>query len=406
MAESFSYSDARSLAAERVTPVGTERVPLIASSGRVLAQDVIAAYDVPSFDKSPYDGYCFRAEDSVNASEDTPVTLRILEEIPAGGVPHYEVTPGTAVKILTGAPIPPGGDTVVPYERTRFTAEEVTIFAPCKKGSNIVCIGEDIRKGTLLVASGSVIDAGVIGSLSAQSITMPLVYKTPRVGIISTGSELVGLDEELRPGKIHDSNGYSLFCILKELGIEPVYYGPTADTVDDISAALTRALGECDAVVTTGGVSVGDYDLTPAAMEQVGSELLFRRVNMKPGMACAYGINNGKLICALSGNPAASITNLYAIALPALRKLCGIAEYELREFTVTLAEDFNKRSPGNRFLRGTLDLSDGSVRMHIPEGQGNVMLSTVIGTNVMALVPAGSGPVPAGTQLKAFLTGR
>ena len=291
---------------------------------------------------------------------------------------------------------------MVPFEHTEFTEETVTLFSPCTPGTNIVRIGEDIRKGSLLTEKGTLIDPGVMGSLAAQNITRPLVYRRPRVAVLATGSELVELGHDLAPGKIHDTNSYSMAGAIRDQGAEPVYYRAVNDSVEAIAEGLEKSLSECDAVVTTGGVSVGDYDLTPAAMEAIGAEIFFRKVDLKPGMACAYGQKNGKLICGLSGNPASSITNFYAIAMPAFRKLCGMADYEIHEFPIRLAERFGKASPNNRMLRGFLELTDGTVRMRLSKGQGNVMISGLIGCDVAAVIPAGSGPLEAGTELKGF----
>ncbi len=398
-----NYLEARRLVTEAVQPVGTERLPLASCSGRVLAQALVAADNVPPFDRSPFDGYVLRAEDTLSASRDNPVTLRILEELPASSVPKYALTAGTASKILTGAPIPEGGNAVIPYEKTEFTDETVTIFAPLRAGDNIVYTGEDIRKGELLAEAGLVIDPGVMGSLAGQNIVEPLVYRRPRVGIISTGSELVELGHDLAPGKIRDTNRYSMAAAVGALGAEPVFYKSVGDSVERIAEAFREAIEECDAVVSTGGVSVGDYDLTPAALESIGAEILFRKVDLKPGMACAYALHQGKLICGLSGNPASSITNYYAVALPAFRKLCGLREYEIREFPITLTERFGKRSPSNRLLRGFLTFEDGTAKMHLSKGQGNVMISGLIGCNAAALIPAGSGPIEAGAVLQGFL---
>jgi molybdopterin molybdotransferase len=167
---------------------------------------------------------------------------------------------------------------------------------------------------------------------------------------------------------------------------------------------MRRGLEECDAILSTGGVSVGDYDFTPDAMEQAGVNMLFRGVQLKPGMACAYGEKNGKLACGLSGNPASSLTNFHAVAVPALKKLAGRKDYVPQEITVTLKNRFKRKSPTLRLLRGTLDLSDGTVGMTLPEEQGNVVISSAIGCNVMAIVPAGSGPLETGTTLEGFLT--
>lgn len=406
MPEVTSYRRARELAADAVTPVGTERLPLAACAGRILAQDLIAASNVPPFDRSPFDGYVLRASDSLGASTDSPVTLRVIEEIPASCVAKHALGPGDAAKILTGAPIPEGGDAVVPYERTAFTESTVTLFKPLRAGENIVCVGEDIRAGECLARRGVTIDAGVMGSLAGQNIPEPLVFQRPRIGILSTGSELIELGHDLTPGKIHDTNRYSLTAAVQSLGAEPVLYPSVEDNVEAIAAALEAALEGCDAVITTGGVSVGDYDLTTAALEAIGAAILFRKVDLKPGMACAYAQCDGKLICGLSGNPASSLTNFYAIAMPAIRKLCGLSDYTIREFPIVLADRFGKPSPSTRLLRGYLDLSEGTAKLRLSQGQGNVMISGLIGCDAAAVVPAGSGPLLAGTVLQGFLLPR
>lgn len=405
MLKKTDYVTARSLLLDAVKPVETERIALSKSGGRILAQDLIAAESIPPFDRSPYDGYAFRAVDTVGASKETPVVLRILEEVSAGCVPTVTVTEGTAVKLLTGAPIPMGADAVVMYERTEFTRETVTIFSPASSGDNIVYIGEDIHKGTVLARRGDVIDPGIAGTLASQGIAAPVVYRVPRVGILSTGSELVEADEAswLGPGKIRNSNRHTLEAALKVLGCESVYLGIAGDSAKEICALIKKGLVECDAVISTGGVSVGDCDLTPDAMELAGVKLLFQGVDMKPGMACACGVYGGKPVCGLSGNPASALTNFYAIALPALRKLMGRRNPLLRQIKVTLANDFSKKSPKTRFLRGKLELNDGKVYMLLPEDQGNAVLSSTIGCDVMAIVPEGSGPVSAGMELEGFL---
>ena len=397
------YIKARELLLHAVTPVGTEEAPLSECGGRILARDLIAAENIPPFDRSPYDGYAFRAADTASASRQTPVVLRVLEEIPAGAVPTAEITTGTAAKLLTGAPIPHGADAVVMYEKTTFTKHTVTLFSPAKPGDNIIRAGEDVQKGAVLARSGDPIDPGLAGTLATQGLAAPTVYRVPEIGIISTGSELVEADETPEPGKIRNSNRYTLETALRAIGCRPVWLGMAGDSAEEICDLLRTGLARCDAVISTGGVSVGDYDLTPDAMELAGAELLFRGVSMKPGMACAYGVCDDKLICGLSGNPASSITNFYAVAVPALKKLAGRREYLPDDISVTLSGGFRKKSPATRFLRGQLELKDGQVRMVLPEDQGNVVLSSTIGCNVMAVVPAGSGPVEPGTVLKGFL---
>ena len=401
--EKISFFEARAILLEAVKPVGTETISLSDCGGRILARELTAAEDSPAFDRSPYDGYAFRAADSAGASIEKPVTLRILEEVPAGAMPTQFVSEGTAVKILTGAPIPSGADAVVMYEKTRFSGETVSLFAPAKSGDNIIYAGEDVRKGQLLASCGDVIDPGLAGTLAAQGVATPRVYRVPKVAILATGSELVEADERPGTGKIRNSNRYMLETALKALGCETVYLGITGDSAAEICDLIQQGLHECDAVVSTGGVSAGDYDLTPDALRMAGARILFHGIDLKPGMACTYALCGGKLICALSGNPASAMTNFYAVAVPALKKLAGWRSAMPEEMELTLAEGFGKTSQGTRLLRGRLVLKDGKAWMHLPRDQGNVVLSSTIGCNVMAIVPAGSGPIPAGTTLKGFL---
>ena len=378
-------------------------MPLSACPGRVLAEDLIAAEDVPAFDRSPYDGYAFRAADLAGAGKQTPVTLTVTEEIPAGSVPTQPVTPGKCAKILTGAPIPAGADAVINYEATEFTDQTATFFAPVAPGSNIVRAGDDVKRGAVLLRRGDRIDAGAAGTLAAQGAALVRVYRVPRVAVLSTGSELVEAGTQPAPGQIRNSNAHTLSAALSRAGCEPVYLGIAPDSAEGIAELLERGLSDCDAVVCTGGVSVGDYDLTPDAMERVGAEMLFRGVALKPGMACAYAIRDGKLLCGLSGNPASSLTNFYVVALPALRALCGLREPLLPEIALTLEGGFSKPSPGDRVLRGRLDLTDGTARLRLTGGQSNGVLSSAIGCDALAVIPAGSGPIAPGTLLKGYL---
>ena len=403
MLTNISYTEARDVLLGRAVPVASEEVSLEDCGGRILAEDVYARISIPHFDRSPYDGYAFRACDTANASPEHPVTLKITEEIPAGSCPSMEVGPGMAAKVLTGAPIPPGADTVIMYEKTVFTAETVTIDQPARKGDNIVLAGEDVKSGRLLAESGSVIDPGLAGTLAAQGICRPVVFRRPCIGLLSTGTELIGFDEPLSPGKIYDSNSFTLRTALSAAGFEVRFLGRASDSVDGIARLIAQGLDSCDAVVSTGGVSAGDYDLTDKAMMACGCEMLIKGVKIKPGMACAFGVRDGRLVCALSGNPASSMTAFYAIALPALKKLAGHARPIPQEISLRLLTPFGKKSPVPRFLRGRLELSGGEAGIVLSEDQGNVVLSSAIGCNAMAIVPAGSGKPQAGTVLSGFI---
>ncbi len=400
----IAYEEARELLMAAVKQVGTERVSLSESGGRILAQTVTASENVPPFDRSPFDGYTFRSEDVKLASRENPVTLQILEEVAAGATPTKVVTPGTAVKILTGAPISEGADAVIKFEDTEFDKDTVTIFQPFASGKNIIRTGEDVARGMILAEPGKLIDPGIAGILSGQGISQPLVYKIPRVGIIATGDEVVEVDEGiLPPGKIRNTNRYILETAIRSAGCEPVFLGIAGDDAEVIREAMERGMKDCSAIVLTGGVSVGDYDLTPAAMKLIGVDIMVTKVALKPGGSCAYGMKDDVLFCGLSGNPASCMTNFYAIALPLLRKMCGHRNPHLEPVTVTLKEEFRKNSPYTRIMRGKMEFEDGKVMFSQAVNQGNVVIRSLVDCNLIAEVPANSGVLPAGTRLQGYL---
>lgn len=356
MKKTASFYEVRDMLLTHVQPIEKETIKLDACGGRILGQNVVARENVPPFDRSPYDGYAFCAADSKIASKENPVTLKILEEIPAGDIPHHVVTEGYAVKILTGAPIPAGADTVTPYEITEFTDETVTIFKEYVSGSNVVRAGEDIKKGDILAQSGTIIDAGLAGTLAGQNMEYPTVYRIPKIGILSTGSELLEIGCKPKLGKIYNSNQYTLSVAVQQLGCKVVVLGVVKDSAERICQLIQDGLSACDMVLVTGGVSVGDYDLTPAAMEMAGVQILQRGVDLKPGMACAFGVKDGKLVCGLSGNPASAITNFHAIVSPLIRKLSGCKEFVPTEIQAELLDSFKKKGHGTRLLRGKMEV--------------------------------------------------
>ncbi|MBR3017399.1 MAG: molybdopterin molybdotransferase MoeA [Clostridia bacterium] len=402
MRNNVSWKEARDLLLGLAAPVGTETVPLDNAAGRVLAFDLCAAEDVPPFDRSAYDGYAFRAADISGASRENPVTLRITETVAAGCVPALPVTPGTATHLMTGAKIPEGAECVINFEHTAFTDQTVTVYAPLRPGDNIVKRGEDVAAGALLASCGTVIDAGLAGTLAAQGIPEVKVYRQPVIGLISTGSEVVEADQAQPEGIIRNANRATFTALLAREGCRVMYLGLAGDDAESIRALIAKGLAACNVLLLTGGVSVGEWDVTPEAMERAGAEILLRGVAMKPGMACAYGVAEGKLILGLSGNPASSLTNFCACALPAIRRLCGRNHPLPAAIQAELAAGFRKKSPADRFLRGRLMLDDGTVRFLASADQGNVVLSSTIGCDSFLLIPEGSGPVEAGTKLSGF----
>ena len=312
-----------------VNPVGTEKVCLEEALGRVLAEDIQARENIPPFDRSPLDGYALRSSDIAGASREEPVTLSVMEEVPAGAVAKKPVEAGEAVRIMTGAPVPAGADAVVRYEDTTFTEETVTLSWPVVSGSNIVLAGEDVRAGDVVVEKGDELNAARIGVLAGLGYPEVLVYKRPLVRIISTGDELVDVSGELTPGKIRNSSAYMIRAFLQSWGLDARIYGIVKDEKQEIRRAIEECMEDADCVFTTGGVSVGDFDFVLPSMEEAGAEILF-------------------------WNPSAAAAALFVLCLPALRKLCGRREWELPMIQVMLPEGYGKASPGGRILPGRL----------------------------------------------------
>ena len=402
MEHPMEWRQARDLLLKHIQPVEAELLPLTQATGRLLASPQWASSDMPPFDRSPYDGYAFQSGDTKGK---LPVTLQVLEEVPAGAVPTQKVVPGTAVKVLTGAPIPPGADAVTKFEETRFSPDTVTLLRRYEAGENMIRRGEDLRAGDQLASPGQRLDPGLAGALWAQGAREVAVYRRPRVGLITTGSELQEPGTPGRMGQIPNSNRPAFEAALRLAGAEPIYYGAPGDDCDAIASALSVAWQETDLVITTGGVSVGDYDLTPAALEQAGGTIAVQNLLMKPGGKCCFGWQGKKLACCLSGNPASAMTCFYAVVLPLLRKLSGQPEGRLPELTVPLGADYPKASHQTRLLRGGLTIvNDGLVFMPAPS-QSNGALHSLADANALGEIPAGSPPMKAGTLIQISYIG-
>lgn len=356
----------------------------------IIAEDIVAIEDVPSFDKSPYDGYVFNYEDSKNASLENPVRLKIIDEVPAGTVSDKIIKNGECIKILTGAKVPQGGNIICMFEETEYDNEYIKIFRPYEKGKNIIYSGEDIKKGTTLIEKGTIINSATIGCLCSLNKTTIKIYKPITVGIFSTGSELLEVGNEKVDGKIYNSNKWTIEGILKNRNINVKYYGIAKDSVEGIKSLFEKALNECDAIITTGGVSVGDYDLTPVAIEKIGAEIIVRGVGLKPGMACCFAVKNNKPIMALSGNPMSSLTTFYLIAMPIINKIRGIRNYNNELIDVYLYNDINKKRKmdGHVIYKGKLIYENGKVYVNVSSKQGNIMLHSLINCDFLVISDA------------------
>ncbi len=390
--------DAIELILSEITNLGTETVKTGESAGRVLALDITAGRSNPPWDNSAMDGYALRAEDVASASEAAPVRLRVLYDLPAGGVPSGPVGPGEAVRIMTGAPTPEGADAVVMVERTRKATDnenEVEILAPAKPGQNIRKEGEDFGPGDLVLREGTLIRPAEILMLATIGRATVEVYRRPRVAVVSTGDELVDIETEPKPGKITNSNGYALTALVREAGAECANLGIARDDREILTEKFTEAAGY-DCIISSGGVSVGDYDLVKAVLKDLGSEMKFWKVALKPGKPLAFGVIGGRPAFGLPGNPVSSMVAFEQFVRPALLKMAGRKDIFKKTFPARLTREIRKKPGRMTFLRGTLGSKKGEYLATPLEGQGSGMISSMVRADIYIIVPEDCTHIKAG----------
>lgn len=378
-------------------------IPLMDSLGFVLGETILSDVNIPPFDRSPLDGYAVRAVDIEGASKEIPITLEVIDNIPAGHVSLKELSQNQSMRIMTGAKIPAGADVIIKYEDTEFTDENVKIFTPLRENSNIVKMGEDIKIGDIVLNEGTIIDSPEIGILSSLGRSMIEVYRKPKIAILSTGDELVDIHEKLSPGKIRNSNSYTMASQIIKLGAEPVILKVCNDTIEEIRARLEPVLSWADIIITTGGVSVGDYDVVKEAFADLGAKVLFWKVNMKPGTPIAVAKLGEKLLIGLSGNPAAAYITFEQFVRPVILKMMGKVNLKLLEVDSILENNFNKKSNQNRFVRAYTYYKDGKHHTRIPDKHSSGVISSLSGTNSLILIPSNSGPYATGQLIKVQL---
>ncbi|HZK57678.1 MAG TPA: gephyrin-like molybdotransferase Glp, partial [Clostridia bacterium] len=306
----------------------TVDMPILDSLNYILAENIISDINMPPFDKSSLDGYALRTEDIVDASEENPVTLKTIDNIRAGYVSEKKIGEGQAIRIMTGAKIPEGADSIIKYENTVFSDKDVRVFDYLKPNSNIVRAGADIVMGDILLEKGVTIGPADIGIFAALGKERVKVYKRPKIAILSTGDELINIDEPLQEGKIRNSNVYTIGAQVKKIGSEMKIFDICGDNISLIKRELDIALQWGDMVITTGGVSVGDADVVKDAFREIGGEILFWRVNMKPGSPIVVARYREKLLFGLSGNPAAAYIAFEKFVRPTILRLSGETKYE------------------------------------------------------------------------------
>ncbi|MCZ2260270.1 molybdopterin molybdotransferase MoeA [Sporosarcina sp. G11-34] len=393
------------LVMENAQAIGTEMIPLEDTYGRILAEPIIAKHDVPPFNRSPYDGFAVRAEDTAGASGDNRVPFKVIGEIGAGHVADREIGKGEAYRIMTGAPIPINADAVVMLEQTVETPEAFTLRKPFTSGENISLQGEDAKDGEKLIEEGTLIHPGTIALLATFGYAQVKVAKLPVVGILSTGTELLRVDEELTPGKIRNSNGPMIAAQLARMGIGHKSYGMLIDDLDACTETVKRALDESDVLITTGGVSVGDYDYLPAIYERLGAKVLFNKVGMRPGSVTTVAVLGEKLLFGLSGNPSACFTGFELFTRPAILKKMGTKKPYMPRMKAILGEDFTKPNPFTRFVRAVWETSEEGIIV-VPAGfNKSGAVSSIARGNCIMVLPSGSRGFTTGMEVDILLLG-
>lgn len=399
MVTGISLEEAEALLTAELSPLGQEVLPAGDALGRTLAADITAPIDQPPFDRSPLDGYALRSADIAGADRDHPAVLAVVDTLYAGDQARVPVGPGQAVRIMTGAMLPPGCDCVVAQEHTD-RGNPVAVYAALPPYQNYVYQGEDYKAGTILLNKGTRLDAAALGVLASAGLTEVPVCRRPRVAVLTTGDEVVAPGATpLPPGKIYGSNLALLLARLAELGIPEPVAEQVGDDPQAVAQAMERLLKGCDLLITTGGVSVGDKDIFHQALPLLGAERVFWRVDLKPGTPAMFSRYQGKPILSLSGNPFAAFTTFELLARPLLSALAGESHLLPRKRRGVLATPFSKPSPRRRFLRGRYE--DGEVTL--PEGHSSGQLASLVGCNCLVELPAGTPQAEAGQQVQVRL---
>jgi molybdopterin molybdotransferase len=379
----------------------SEEVPLTSANGRTLAVDAFAGEALPAFANSGMDGYAIRSDDTIGAAPDSRIGLRLVGEVPAGHVYSGTVQPGEAVRILTGAALPDGANSVIAQELCEVSGDTVWALGETPSGTNIRPAGDDVAQGDLLVSKGSELGPPEIALLAALGIHPVRVTRRPRVAILSTGDELAPLGEIPTPGQIRESNAFYLAAAVEMAGGVPVLLGVARDKADEIRGRL-QAAGDCDLILSSGGVSVGDYDLVKQILSEEGT-IRFWRVRMRPGKPLAFGLLGRAPFLGLPGNPVSAAVTFELFGRPAIRKLLGCRQLERTTVDVVLEGEDIERGDRRHFVRARLDSRDGTLVATTTGSQGSHRLSSLVGATALLVVMEGEGSVHAGDHLQALL---
>ena len=401
----ISVEGALSLILSQIREMGSERVDITSSLGRVIAEDIYARRNNPPWDNSAMDGYAVMNEDIMSANRENPAILKVIEDLPAGYTAKNAVNKGEAIRIMTGAPIPMGADTVVMVEDTEKDGENVKILSGASLGENIRRAGEDIKTGELVVPKGTVIRPAEVGIMATCGRAFVSVYQRPRVAVVSTGDELVDVDEEITEGKIVTSNSYTLSAMAVDCGADAFQLGIARDTREALKEKLRQAL-HADVIITSGGVSVGDFDFVKDVLKELGSEMKFWKVAMKPGKPLAFGTIGGKPAFGLPGNPVSCMVCFEQFVRPSILKMMGHNRIYRPVINATLKEDIKKKTGRKHFMRSFVRLEEGQYTVTTDGDQGSGILKSMVAANALLIFPEELSLLKAGDKVKVQLIDR
>jgi molybdopterin molybdotransferase len=398
----ISVDEALNIVLDNVAPLGVERISIVDGLGRVLAEEIRSSRDIPGFDNSAMDGYAVRAVDIAMASESNSVRLKVLETVGAGVMPSRRVESGQAVRTMTGAPIASGADAIVPVERTRGTETEVEVLAAAEAGAFVRPRGEDLKRDELVISPGKALTPSDLGMLASLNRSMVDVYRRPRVAIVATGDELVDVDTVPTGAQVINSSAYALAAGIRETGGEPIMLKVARDHPEEVRARLAEALA-FDVVLTTGGVSVGQFDHVKVVLDELGLRQLFHGVAQRPGRPLKFGTIGGRPIFGLPGNPVSTMVCFYLYVRPALRRMTGRSDLGLPRITVRCATDIAIANNLTEFVRVTLTRGDGEVYAAPTGNQSSGVLSSLSRARGLLIGPAKERVLKAGTQAAVLL---
>ncbi len=373
--------------------LGPVEVGLAESRGMVLAETVVSAEAIPPFANTAMDGFAVRAADTIGASKDHGITLPVVATVAAGAVAPRPLAPGETMRIMTGAPLPEGADAIIMVELTRPNGFDVDLLAEVPVGNHIRAVGDDVQEGTEIFHPGTVLGPGQLGVLASLGRQRIQVYRRPRVGVMSTGDELVEGAGPLRPGQIRDSNRLTLLSMAAEAGFEPVDLGLIRDDEDAIERAMRTGVGSCDAVITSGGVSMGEYDYVKAVLTRIG-DFSWMQVAIKPAKPLVFGLLDDVPIFGLPGNPVSSMVSFELFARPGLRRMMGRLDADRPVVKAVAAEPMKRNHDGKIHFNRVFVTQEagGGYRVRRTGGQGSHQLLAMATANGLAILRDGEGP--------------